>query len=71
MVNRSSLLIFVVGCIVGFSAGAITWAVMLPERSAPTITPSSDAERQKRAKEFFGGKREYDLEGGQEMRPRW
>jgi Ti type entry exclusion protein TrbK len=23
------------------------------------------------AKEFFGEKREYDLKGGQEMKPRW
>lgn len=56
--------------------GTATW-LLLPTTevtASPGIAPAnSDAggARQQQAKEFFGGKKEYDLKGGQEMRPRW
>jgi Ti type entry exclusion protein TrbK len=38
--------------------------------ASPSPTPS-DAEKRRRAEQFFGGDPNRDVRGGQEMKPRW
>lgn len=72
--TRLNVMIIVVGILA--VAGITAW-FFLPKQDfmpAAAIGPlNSDAAtpRQQQAKEFFGGNKEYDLKGGQEMRPRW
>ncbi len=37
---------------------------------SPAATPS-DADKRRRAEQFFGGDPDRDVRGGQEMKPRW
>lgn len=58
------------------AGGGLVWLVVQatePDRPVDTAPAGSQGigERRQQTKEFFGEKREYDLKGGQEMRPRW
>lgn len=74
VMTRFNITIIVIGvlAVTGISA----W-FFLPKQNlmpAAEVRPvNSDAvnARQQQAKEFFGGKKDYDLKGGQEMQPRW
>ncbi|WP_454858628.1 entry exclusion protein TrbK [Rhizobium binxianense] len=62
--------------IIAAAGGGLVWLVMPaaePDRPVDTVPAGSQGigDRRQQAKEFFGEKREYDLKGGQEMRPRW
>lgn len=62
--------------IIAAVCGGLVWLVMPaadPDRPVDTTPAGSQGtgDRRQQAKEFFGEKREYDLKGGQEMRPRW
>jgi Ti type entry exclusion protein TrbK len=57
-------------------AGGGVWLFVQPGRDrqgATGVTSSSplNDDARKRAETFFGGKKDYDLTGGQEMKPRW
>ncbi len=57
-------------------AGVAAW-ITLPDVLATTAPASlstggqANDEHRQQAKEFFGHRKEFDLTGGQEMRPRW
>jgi Ti type entry exclusion protein TrbK len=62
---------------VAVAAGGGVWLCVQPGQSrqgatggAASSSPLNDDAR-KRAETFFGGKKDYDLTGGQEMKPRW
>jgi Ti type entry exclusion protein TrbK len=62
--------------IIAAVGGGLVWLVAPaaePGRPVDTAPAGSQGigDRRQQAKEFFGEKREYDLKGGQEMRPRW
>jgi Ti type entry exclusion protein TrbK len=72
----SRLQIIIIALFIAAAAGGLIWLVVPPvqaDRPVDAAPAGSQGlgERQQRAKEFFGEKREYDLKGGQEMRPRW
>lgn len=58
------------------AGGGLVWLVIPAEQADRPLHASPAGsqgigDRRQQAKEFFGEKREYDLKGGQEMRPRW
>ncbi len=71
------ILILVVGGLFAAGAGVTIWITAQPmsapasANAAPAIVPPSDAQRRERAKTFLGGNPNFDVRGGQEMRPRW
>lgn len=72
----SRLQIIMIALFISAVAGGVIWLVMLgtqadrPVDAAPAGSQGI-GDRQQQAKKFFGEKREYDLKGGQEIRPRW
>lgn len=72
----SRLQIVIAVLFIAAAGGGLVWLVMPaaePARPVDTAPAGSQGigERRQQTKEFFGEKREYDLKGGQEMRPRW
>ena len=72
----SRLQITIVALVIAVAGGGLVWLIM-PRTPADRPVDAAPAgsqgigDRRQQAKEFFGEKREYDLKGGQEMRPRW
>lgn len=75
VVSRALLIIIILA--IAACAGSGVWLIAqsgrFGEEASGSATPGSPSgdEARKRAQEFFGGKKEYDLTGGQEMKPRW
>lgn len=72
--TRFNITIIVIGVLA--VAGISAWFFLpeqdlMPAAEVGPVNPDGVDARQQQAKEFFGGKKEYDLKGGQEMRPRW
>lgn len=66
----------IIAVAVGIGCLLVAWLLTLPNPAAQNTTPPlptvrSDADRQKRAKQFFEGDPNRDVRGGQEMRPKW
>ncbi|WP_454858989.1 DUF2749 domain-containing protein [Rhizobium binxianense] len=59
------------------AAGALFVQLLMPtaENNRTVEAPSPGSQmysgHQQQVREFFGGKKAYDLNGGQEIRPRW
>lgn len=68
MVKPPVLIVVVAICAAAAVAGL--WFVI--GTPAPGTQPAGQSgEDRARAKEFFGAPRKYDMDNGQEMRPRW
>jgi Ti type entry exclusion protein TrbK len=72
----SRLQIIIIALCIAATAGGLIWLVIPAVQADRPVDAAPDGsqgigDRQQRAKEFFGEKHEYDLKGGQEMRPRW
>ena len=69
MVTPKSLILAIL-CLSIALAGAGLWIMLRPAPARPTLgTQGSD--RQMRNHDFFGTGKHYDMENGQEMKPRW
>ncbi|RTM09615.1 MAG: entry exclusion protein TrbK [Hyphomicrobiales bacterium] len=75
MVNRLTIFLTVTGLLVAGAAATILISLSSGDGANATVenpAPASpDAERRRRAGQFFGGDPDRDVRGGQEMKPRW
>lgn len=69
MVMFRSLIIVALSLILGL-AGIGLW-FLLPSPDPGPASPKAEATPQKRAQDFFGSGKRYEMENGQELRPRW
>lgn len=54
------------------AAAAVAGLWLVIRTPAPETAPAvQSVEDRARAREFFGAARKYDMDNGQEMRPRW
>lgn len=75
VVSKPLLIVMLLG--VAACAGGSVWLFGQSGRLGHVASGSTESdplggdEARKRAKTFFRGRQDYDLTGGQEMRPRW
>lgn len=65
---RSPVPLIVIAICAAAAVAALWFVIRTP---APGTTPPVSGEDRARAREFFGAPRKYDMDNGQEMRPRW
>ncbi len=72
VVSKPLLIVMLLGA--AACAGGSVWLFIQPDRLefvASGGVACGNVDIRKRAETFFGGRRDYDLTGGQEMKPRW
>jgi len=63
-------LLLVILCLTISLAGAGLWIMLQPAPSSPAPA-TTDAAPQTLNHDLFGASKRYDMENGQQMRPRW
>ena len=73
--NRLTIFLVVTGFLVTGVAATILISLSSGGGANATVENPApappDAEKRRRAEQFFGGDRDRDVRGGQEMKPRW
>ncbi len=75
VVSKPLSILIILGVAVVVGAGV--WLFVQPSHSGQVAAGNSlsssppNGDARKRGEKFFGGKKDYDLTGGQEMKPRW